>query len=368
MATITESRLKSSDQPITPPLDGRKNERNLSFDIIRIIAVLAVVMIHASAEFVISYDTSSPEFFWGNIFNGISRIGVPFFLMVSGALLLDENHNFSMKKLFLKNIKNIVLLLIFWAVFYSFVYQVALPILYGDTVSFKLFAYSALMGHFHMWYLYMIVGLYLITPFLRAFVKKENKHLILLFVILSVLTQLSKPILVGLSVFWDDAKHLVTFIDKFYLDFFGGYVTYYVVGWYIAHVGIKKKWCIYCIGAVSLLAAIAFVFVTKDYSNGYSEQSALVLFYSAAVFTVLNREGKWKLSERTQNIIRKLSALSFGVYIVHPLFQTLISKFFEYSKAPLVYILLYFGMLAVFSFVSCFVLSRIPFLKKLIRA
>ena len=169
-------------------------------------------------------------------------------------------------------------------------------------------------------------------------------------------------------MFWNDAKHLVTFIDKFYLDFFGGYATYYVVGWYIAHVGIKKKWCSYCIGAVSFVAAVAFVFATKDYSNGYGETSALVLFYSAAVFMALNREGKWRLGERTQKIIRNLSGLSFGVYIVHPIFQTLISRFFVYSKAPLLYILSYFGMLTVFSFASCFVLSKIPFLKKLIRA
>mgnify|MGYP002518752370 CR=1 FL=1 len=63
--------------------------RNLSLDCVRIVAVLAIVMIHLSASY-LNYGVSSPMFLWGNIFDGLSRVGVPLFVMVSGALMLDE--------------------------------------------------------------------------------------------------------------------------------------------------------------------------------------------------------------------------------------------------------------------------------------
>ena len=72
-------------------------ERNSFLDITRIVAVLAVIMIHTSSGFVTLYDTSSIEFLWGNIFDSISRIGVPLFVMISGSLMLDEEKNITIK-------------------------------------------------------------------------------------------------------------------------------------------------------------------------------------------------------------------------------------------------------------------------------
>lgn len=343
-------------------------ERNISLDITRIIAVLAVVMTHTSAGFVTSYNTTTLEFLWGNIFDSISRIGVPLFVMVSGALMLDENRNVSIRSLLLKNIKNIVSLLIFWSVLYCCIYDIAFPLLKGEALSFKSIVYSMVMGHYHMWYLYMIIGLYLITPFLREFVNKRNKNLVCLFFTVSILTQFSQPILNGLSLMWEDVIYLVKFIEKFHLDFFGGFITYYIIGWYLMNIEIKKKYRFYCIGLFSLLITILYVQITKDYPNGYSNVNLLTLLYSVAVFIALNCERRWTPNNRLKNIIEILSKLSFGVYIVHPLFQTVFREIFEYTKAPLQYILIYYVVVIVLSFASCFVASKMPLIKKLIRA
>lgn len=315
--------------------------RSVSLDITRIIAILAVVMIHISGIFVVSYETTTPEFFWGNIFDSISRIGVPLFVMISGALMLDENRNFSIRSLLLKNIKNIVSLLIFWSVLYCCIYKIAFPLLRGETLNFKRIVYSIIMGHYHMWYLYMIIGLYLITPFLREFVNKKNKDLICFFLTVSVLTQFLQPIVNGLSLMWDDVLYFAEFIESFHLEFFGGFITYYILGWYFTNIEIKKKWKFYCIGLISLLITILYVQITKDHSNGYSYMNLFTLLYSEAVFIALNCGRKWALNNRLKSIIEILSKLSFGVYIVHPLFVTAFCKIFKYTKAPLQYIYIY---------------------------
>lgn len=346
-----------------------QNQRNIGLDITRVIAILAVVMIHISAEFVIPYDNTTAEFFWGNVFDSISRIGVPLFVMISGSLMLDEKRNITIKKLLFKNIKSIGCLLLFWSVLYCSIYDIIFPLINGETLNLLNIIVSIIMGHYHMWYLYMMIGLYLVTPFLREFIKKRNKYLILLFVLVSILTQFSQPILNSLSLVWGDIIYITKFIEKFNLEFFSGYITYYILGWYLMNMPVKKKRLFYFLGASSLVIIILYVLVTRDYSNIYSEMNILVLLYSIAVFIGLNCEKDWTkiVDGNLKTIIVIMSKLSFGVYIIHPLFQTIVSRIFTYTKLPLIYIFCYYVTVIVLSFGSSYIASKIPIVRKLFR-
>lgn len=57
-------------------INPKLSKRIISYDIIRIIAVLAVVMIHSSADFVDSYPKDSINSVLGNVFDSVSRIGL----------------------------------------------------------------------------------------------------------------------------------------------------------------------------------------------------------------------------------------------------------------------------------------------------
>ena len=62
------------------------------------------------------------------------------------------------------------------------------------------------------------------------------------------------------------------FLDKFHMEFFTGYIAYYLAGWYIFHIGIKKgyiKKLIYILGAISLITIIVLTQITKEYNNIY---------------------------------------------------------------------------------------------------
>ena len=52
-----------------------ENSRSLALDSIRIVAVLAVIMIHTAMGFV-KFDISSSSYMWGNIFDSLARVGV----------------------------------------------------------------------------------------------------------------------------------------------------------------------------------------------------------------------------------------------------------------------------------------------------
>lgn len=344
-------------------------ERKIALDIMRIIAVLAVVMIHTTSDFVKVYEVGSAEFLYGNIFDSMSRLGVPLFIMISGALMLDETKNLSVQKLFGKNIKSMVWLLIGWSAFYDLIYQIVIPVLDKKELNIRKIAEAFLYGHYHMWYLYMIIGLYLITPFLRSFVRKENKNMVLLFMGISLLVQFTGPLLQELSLVWDGFRYINKWMSKFHLQFFCGETTYYLAGWYLVHVGIEKKWKrygIYLAALSSMLITILYTQSTGDYKNAYSRLNLLIFIYAVGVFLAVNSI-EWKINERLKKGILLFSKMSFGIYIIHPMIQTELEKISPYSGQPLRYIFSSFFLIFVISSLVCYVGAKVPGLKKMIR-
>ena len=345
-----------------------KTERNYGLDITRIIAVLAVIMIHISVNYAATYDTSSIEFIFANIFGSIARMGVPLFVMVSGALMLDEGRRVEFKSSIIKKVKNIFLLLLFWSAVYCCIWRIVLPVLNGNEIKIYDIVDSLVLGHDHLWYLYMTMGLYLATPFIRAFAKKENKNQVLIFVLISLVVRFTLPLLSGLSLIWKDVSYCVKFIEKFDMGFFGGYVSYYLLGWYIVNFGIKHKWSIYLLGSVSLLGIILYAQMTKDLSNAYTPMSILVLLFSVAVFTFINSKTKTIKSDKTKTIIVRLSNLSFGVYAVHLICQmisgVILGVFISQSVTKMI---CSFLLTSILSFVASYIASKIPIIKRTVR-
>jgi surface polysaccharide O-acyltransferase-like enzyme len=326
-------------------------------------------MIHTSAGFVTSYDITSTEFLWGNFFDGLSRIGVPLFVMVSGALMLDENRKISMKKIITKNVKGLVILLALWSLFYDLVFQVISPLIMGEAINVKSFVLKFFYGHYHMWYLYMMIGLYLITPYLRCFVSYEKRNMVLFFIGISLLVQLTSPVIKEFSSIWSPLTYISTFINKFQMQFFCGYAVYYLTGWYIVHVGFDKKiikYGIYTVGILSAIITILYVRLTGDYNNAYSNMNIFVFLYSIGVFCALV-DLKISADQKKENIIETMSRLTFGVYILHPLLLVIFKKIMPFTKLPMLYIVLIWGITCCSSFVLCYIASKKRIVKKLIR-
>lgn len=345
------------------------HQRNISLDIVRIVAIFAVIMLHSSADFVAFYPKSSNEFIIGNIFNAVSRIGVPLFLMISGALFLDERREMTLKIAFSKYVKNLAVITIIWAIFYSAIYHIVFPLLSKQVIDIKEFFGGILFGHRHMWYLFMIIGLYIITPFLKKFVNKENKCLVLSYIAVSFCINFFEPIIKAINDLGFHISFVNNWIDRFRLDFFSGYVTYFLVGWYIVHIGINQKWIrhlIYSLGAASLVFIVLFVHFTGEYDNVYENIGVPVFLYSVSAFLAINNI-QVQLSEKNAKILATLSKLAFGAYIIHMLILTIFFNVFPYSNHCVLYIIISFVVASCISFLISYIISKIPVLKKIIK-
>lgn len=340
-------------------------KRNLSLDIVRIVAVLAVVMVHVSAYFVTRYGCGTFEFTLGNIFDAVSRLGVPLFLMVSGALFLDQNKKIATKTILYKNALGLAVITVIWAVIYSLVDNFVLNSFHDIKSVFDLIVY----GYYHMWYLYMIIGIYIITPFLRAFVRVENKRLVLFFIAVCLLVQFVLPLVNKALLKYADVDYVGALTDKLKLSFFGEYLTYYVLGWYLTHVGIKKKWLrifAYFLGAAALAFIILYVHFGGSYLDAYNNIGIPVFVYATSAFLALTNI-KISAKEKTAKTLATMSKLTFGVYIIHAMVLEFFFKWFPYKSGALLYLLVCYAVTLTVSLALTFVISKIPTIKKLVR-
>ncbi len=346
-------------------------KRIQSFDMIRIIGALLVIMIHTSAPYVIPGENNSSAFVWGNLFDSISRCAVPLFIMMSGALMLNQEKEILPQKMF-KAAGNIFILLVLWSVFYTVGYNILKPLVYHEPISPAAIADTLFNGHYHLWYLFVLISLYLATPILRFFIKKENKKLIEWYLGFAIIIGFCVPLLNQLTnIFIGEGDHITRYIENFRFDYIFEYITYYIVGWYLVNYELTKtkRILLYLLGALGVIlsfTATQFLFTTQQAGDFYGNNSIQVFLYSTAVFVWLHTYFQ-KKNTCQHKWIGTLAGLTFGVYMSHCVFLFVFKQFTDGIACTPVAILITFLATAVCTFVFTFVLSKIPLFKKLIR-
>lgn len=352
-------------------------QRLLKYDVIRVIALIMIVMIHVSAYMVIFYpDTSDAAFRVGNIFNGLGRAGTPLFLMLSGALLLNEDRPIRAREFYKKSLARIALLLLFWLLFYATWRAFLLPALAGKPADPRLFGAYLLKQeglYPHLWYLFMLIGAYLAIPVLRLFVKRENRSYVLGMIVLAFFAQFAVQ---TAGVFTREAVFSVSdFAAKFHLEYATGYLPYLLTGWYLDSFPLskKKRIAIWTAGAAALAAIILlvqfFIDPVPDIRDYLVEMNTLPAFvYGVGMFTLLSAVTGERKSENA--VVKELSRASFGIYIIHIVFLDLLTGIFLPYRAfgernPALYLLVLYILTFGCSLGAVYLLTRIKGLRKL---
>lgn len=68
-------------------------ERIVFIDWLRVVAIVAVIVLHVADDYPSTIDPNCIEYQTLNFFNGIVRWGVPVFVMISGSLFLSMNYD-----------------------------------------------------------------------------------------------------------------------------------------------------------------------------------------------------------------------------------------------------------------------------------
>jgi len=350
----------AEDTESTSPVQGTAAPRLAWIDVIRAGGAFLVVLAH-----VILYPAlrGGGPLWAQSLYYTASRVAVPLFFMASGYLLLGKQEGYN--TFYRKRALRVFIPFLVW----SFIYLAWNGGFSGGPFTIGSIADGLLRilrgpRASHLWFFYVLISLYLITPTLRIFTTNAKPRDLVYFC--------------GLWFLLDPVLNLIRYLFDvqigFEFLFLTGYIGYYVLGHLLGRTNLTRRLLLAAIAV--FLAAFAIVFLTvyagqqsptyDQFYEGYLSVSVVSL--TAAAF-VLTRSISSAVGTRALKWIQVLSSASLGIYLLHIIVLDLLDAGISPLLAgmgsgssiymmPLVAIVGY-----VVCFVIVFVLQRVPVIR-----
>ena len=291
-----------------------QNIKRLSgIDLVRTIACALVIIVHVSAQGFYEFSR-----YWETCvaYDSIARMSVPLFFIVSGYLLFNKTDKlltFYKKRFVRILIPFLITLLIYYA------YR-------GGDIS--VFLYNALTTQkkvsYHLWFIYVLVGIYLIVPcFQNLFSTSEGRKIVKVYIFIWFVAAVCYPNLSNLLHF----KFNV--FTTFNFQYFFGYLGYLFIGGLLRweHFSPKVKVAlVFCSCLFSLLIYISTVVhshhIGKPNTLFLGYLTPLVVAQATSLFIAL------KDIKYHSKIIEFLSKHTYWIYLIHVLVLNYTQKYF----------------------------------------
>ena len=341
-------------------------ERDYSLDFLRVISMILVIVIHMSNFYCRAFgDISNVSYLGATIFNGIARISVPIFFMISGALLIKGEHD---DKKYKKRILTYVLILLFWSLAYYF-----WNVFYMKDTVFNikdLLEALFIPTKRHLWFMYAIIGIYIVLPFIQNMFKNIDDKLKKLYMYLwlglcggvYMLT-----LLLGRSSTLEFPIPLIQ--NAYYLGYFiAGYIIYD----YANKLDKKKSlkyWFVYIISSIVIIASTYIISIElgKYYESMFAYRSIFMMLASISMFILVVVNKDKIIGKNMTKIINVISPYSFGIYLTHVLFLNLLTENFNILKInSFIGIPIFSLLLFILTYILVYILKKIPVLKKIV--
>ncbi len=313
-------------------------------DVIRIVACVMVITMHSPMP-----DCGAPSF----VFTGISFVMAPcigLFFMVSGALLLPTS--LSMEEFYKKRLSKVVFPTLIWTITYLLVKIVNGSVTVAELPSMVLSIPFSAQGDGILWFMYVLIGFYLITPIISPWLEKASKKEIELVLGLWGVSLLY-PILLNVVSVNESNTGILYYIS--------GYAGYYLLGYYLSR--FKPR-----VGIVASLLLILLPIIACGFSIRLNpDMDFYRYFWYLSVFVVSMACGWFclmsKINVRGVRLLSVTSSLSFGIYLSHILImRSFIWKLCGYlSFGWSLQIIFTVIMTLVLSFILAYLLSMLPF-------
>jgi len=335
--------------------------RTYYLDVIRVSAIILVIALHCVSDISVGLKFYGKNSWFASIaINGLCRAGVPLFLMISGYLSLDNKDTEDIANYYKKRFSRIIPSLIIW----NIIYYLFFTIYKNESFSFQTF-FGRLINNgnaYHMWYVYTLLGIYLISPFLRMLVVRLRTNGLIVFFLVTIISSTIIP--------------FINIISPVYIYLFdplvNGYIGFYILGYILGKCTISEKYeyLIYLAGiigyAINLTGNIIFSSHSKInlvFNYGYALPTYLI---ASALFVFC----KYHMNNIGQTVFKKMitriSTISFGIYWIHVAILIITQKFFPNTLSPSSIIILRFTITLIISASVMTIVKKIPVINKLL--
>ncbi len=290
----------------------------LPVDLIRAVAVFLVLLLHAAAEPVIAQLPPTEAWRWwaAHGYDSLARPCVPMFVMLSGALLLAPGKHEDLPSFFRKRLGRIGLPFLFWAAVH-FAWRLWVQ---HEPLTLIGVARNLVEGspYFHFWFIYMLLGLYLVTPGLRALLAAASTATLRYLLALWFIATAGVPLLARWTGVNLGSSGMLTLT---------GFVGYFVLGAYLRNhlPRLRTAALLWLLGLGWTVLATwrATVAANGHLDTFYYEYlSANVILAAIGAYSLLaavpvqSLALRWPRATRTVDVI---GADSFAIYFVHVL-------------------------------------------------
>lgn len=345
---------------------GRERRDFAWADVLRVAAILAVVVIHASGPLVKTAEVGSRTWWFAVLSDAGCSWAVPVFAMLSGALLLGRSRVESLSSFYRRRFLRVGLPAIAWIIAY-FVFRRQYL---SENLTVRQYAEQTLSGfpYFHLYFVFVVLGLYAVTPLLRVFLAHASWREALL--------------ATGGALFLAWANQLgLTFLrigsNATALTFFLPYLGYFLLGYLLRDVQVS--------GRTARLAAVGFVVAWLAQGveaywlqsshhirvwlyplTKFSETTMLMAVCVVLLGKVLSP--RLTRGDASRRLWKRGAEASFAVYLAHPMVLAYLARETwlgpQVSSGPeLVSVVL---ITAVVTFAAGLVATRVPVLRRLV--
>jgi surface polysaccharide O-acyltransferase-like enzyme len=341
--------------------------------LVRAVATVLVVLLHTAAVLARHGPGRGAAAFWaGNVFDSLARPSVPLFVMLTGWMLLAPGRREeSIGRFLWRRLGRVALPLVAW----SLIAVGWVAARDHQTVNLTGFPRQLMNGpvFYHLWYVYVLIGLYLVIPILRPLAASASQALRwytlgLWFVWSSVLS---------LWAWWGGPRVAIPVVVV------STYVGYLLAGIWLAGMRVSTRTRLELLLLIVLTTVWTIVATARltgaDTLNpglyGYEMPNVLVMCVGWFVLLTQAEPAAWvERHPRWLAVIRVVAATSYGVYLVHPFLLNLLDSGFlgvritGASLPPFLGVpVLALGVLAV-SVVLMAGVGRIPVVRRLLGA
>lgn len=313
MTYTTETR-RTTPQPTVAP--GAGPDGTTWLDVTRVVAIVAVVLIHVLAPLVTGRWASEGSAGWwtANVIDSALRWCVPVFVMISGALLLDPRRVERPRDFYLRRLGRVGVPLIVWTLVYLGFRQWWLE----EDLSVEDAARGVLAGtpFLQLYFLYVLVGLYALAPFLKIIIRHTTRRM----------QAGLAGVLIGIGALDQVASMLVGAGSSTAATRFLPFAGYFVAGWVLRDIRLTpyrvRVAAVLFATSVAATAGLVGVLSAPEgwgtagrYLYGYLSPTVVVMSLSA--FVLLRATGGVLPARR--HLTSAAASVTFGIFLIHPL-------------------------------------------------
>lgn len=362
-------------------------DRIVFLDWLRFIACFMVMLVHSIEPFYLggpegTFIASKSDAFWVTFINSALRPAVPLFVLASSYLLfpLKTDTATFFKRRFLR----VVIPFVIWSLLYAFVPMIGSGGQIDVAANLKALPFNFVMtSSGHLWFVYMLIGVYLLMPLLSPWVRQvsrnEEKTFLYIWAFTTVLPLLRPmaQMVTGSDALWGECPWNA--FGTFY--YISGYIGVIVLGHYIRTYAGEVSW------KKTLAYAVPFWLIGYAVTAGgfwhimpremgfpisapYEKAVEMETTWNFCTFGVIMQTVAYFLVIRKfvasgwfyQHIVLPVSKLSYGMYLMHMFVLIPVSGLVASWGIPTVFVML---LSALITYVICAVLARlIAFLPK----